>query len=207
MPGLDVDGQTGDMTRRAACAARMGNGLPESRDPIEPGSDEERALMSATGVGIPEGARTNADHWAVISQTCQVIFFGEGESGVKYVFPTSTGLDEFPTREGVNRATAYDPALENTAAPGWHDSTNYPSREDNPLEGNMYKPIYFDGGQAIHGANTVPPHPASHGCARLDVPNQDTVVNWLGLSGLTEKTYDKGVIGLTVTVRGDFVAN
>ena len=38
----------------------------------------------------------------------------------------------------------------------------------------MYKPLYFDNGQAIHGANTVPTSPASHGCARLRVHDQES---------------------------------
>lgn len=33
--------------------------------------------------------------------------------------------------------------------------------------GNLYYPNYFYGGIAIHGSNSVPPHPASHGCIRI----------------------------------------
>ena len=41
----------------------------------------------------------------------------------------------------------YDPATDNG---GWHDSASYPVEVDNPLNGNMYKPLYFnDDGQAI----------------------------------------------------------
>ena len=58
----------------------------------------------------------------------------------------------------------------------------YPVAEDNPLNGNMYKPLYFDRGQAIHGANNVPTSPQSKGCARLRVEHQDMLLYWLGLS-------------------------
>jgi hypothetical protein len=33
--------------------------------------------------------------------------------------------------------------------------------------GGMYDPIYINQGIAIHGALTVPDHPASHGCIRV----------------------------------------
>jgi len=33
--------------------------------------------------------------------------------------------------------------------------------------GRLYNPLYFNGGIAFHGAESVPLHPASHGCARL----------------------------------------
>ena len=33
--------------------------------------------------------------------------------------------------------------------------------------GNLYYPNYFSQGVAIHGSNSVPPFPASHGCVRI----------------------------------------
>ncbi len=33
--------------------------------------------------------------------------------------------------------------------------------------GVLYNPLYFKGGYAIHGASSVPAHPASHGCVRV----------------------------------------
>lgn len=33
--------------------------------------------------------------------------------------------------------------------------------------GNLYYPNYFYGGVAIHGSNSVPVYPASHGCVRI----------------------------------------
>lgn len=40
---------------------------------------------------------------------------------------------------------------------GWRDA---------PL-GRLYNPVYFNGGIAVHGAGSVPNHPASHGCVRI----------------------------------------
>lgn len=33
--------------------------------------------------------------------------------------------------------------------------------------GRLYNPVYFRGGIAVHGAPSVPNHPASHGCVRI----------------------------------------
>ena len=33
--------------------------------------------------------------------------------------------------------------------------------------GQLYNPLYFNGGIAFHGAHSVPTYPASHGCVRL----------------------------------------
>ena len=41
--------------------------------------------------------------------------------------------------------------------------------------GAMYDPMYFHEGWAIHGSNSVPGYPASHGCVRL--PRADAL--WL----------------------------
>src|SRR5699024_1645918 len=35
--------------------------------------------------------------------------------------------------------------------------------------GGLYNPVYFVGGIAVHGANSVPNHPASHGCVRINM--------------------------------------
>jgi peptidoglycan hydrolase-like protein with peptidoglycan-binding domain len=41
--------------------------------------------------------------------------------------------------------------------------------------GKMYRPMYFQGGFAIHGSSNVPGYPASHGCVRTTNPDQDFI--------------------------------
>lgn len=88
------------------------------------------------------------------------MFVGALEQTV-FVFPTSTGSEGYETRD-QDRAEAFrfNPALDNG---GWHDSSEYLVSVDNPLNGNLYKPLYFDLGQAIHGANNVPPDACEQG--------------------------------------------
>ncbi len=200
-PEMPVDGVSGPVTRRALCASRLALGLPVNRSDMAPGSDEEAMLLAATSFPIPADVATDG-RWIFIDLTCQVLLTGEGPDQLVNVFPTSTGEAGYETRlQERTRAFRYDPALDNA---GWHESSLYPVEEDNPLNGNMYKPLYFDNGQAIHGANNVPTSPQSKGCARLKPADQDRLVAWLGLSDIGGPTYAKDRIGATVTVRGGY---
>jgi hypothetical protein len=200
---LALDGDSGGLTRQAICAARMGLGLPVHNRHLVAGSDEEATIFAATELRIPAGAPTDASKWILVDQTCQVIFTGEGADRVVDVFPTSTGEDGHRTFNIQAKARRFDPAIENE---GWHDSSSFPVTVDNPLNGNMYKPIYFNDGQAIHGAEFIPPYPRSKGCARTFPLHQDMIIEWLGLQDMTEATWNIKEIGVTVVVQGRYVA-
>jgi hypothetical protein len=199
---LGIDGDSGNLTRQMICAARMALGLPVHGRHLVPGSEEEATIFAATAIGIPEGAPTDTDKWLLVDQTCQVIFTGEGNDRVVDVYPTSTGSEGHETFNVRARAFRFDPALENE---GWHDSASFPVEIDNPLSGNMYKPIYFNEGQAIHGAEFIPPYPRSKGCARTFPKHQDAIIEWLGMQDMTEATWKAQDIELTVMVRGRYV--
>jgi hypothetical protein len=199
---LVVDGDSGGLTRQAICAARMGLGLPVHNRHLVASSEEEATIFAATKLGIPKGAPTDVDKWILVDQTCQVIFTGEGSDRVVDVFPTSTGADGHRTFNVRAKAIRFDPAIEND---GWHDSSSFPVEVDNALNGNMYKPIYFNDGQAIHGAEYIPPNPRSKGCARTFPKHQDMIIEWLGLQDMTEATWNVKDIGVTVVVQGRFV--
>ena len=131
-----------------------------------------------------------------------MIVTGEGDDRIVDIFPTSTGEPDYPTHNfQALEAYRYDPALDND---GWHDSASFPSEVDNPLNGNMYKPIYFNGGQAIHGAGYIPPTPRSKGCARTFPHHQDRIISWLGIDDITQAVWHPGAIGATVSVRGEY---
>jgi LysM domain/L,D-transpeptidase catalytic domain len=198
---LGIDGDSGKYTRQAVCAARMGLGLPVHAGHLPAGSEEEAAIFAATDLGVPAGAPTDEDRWILVDQTCQVIVTGEADRLVN-IFPTSTGSDGHATFNVRARAFRFDPATDNA---GWHDSSIYPVEVDNPLNGNMYKPIYFNDGQAIHGAGFIPPEPRSKGCARTFPMHQDMIIEWLGIADMTEATWNVADIGVTVVVQGRYV--
>ncbi|MBF8187284.1 murein L,D-transpeptidase [Nonomuraea sp. K274] len=64
---------------------------------------------------------------------------------------------------------------------GWHRS----------YLGELYNPIFFNGGIALHGALSVPLYPASHGCVRLPMNVAEVLPGMLGK-------------GVPVHVRGAF---
>lgn len=66
-------------------------------------------------------------------------------------------------------------------ASGWHKS----------YLGQLYNPIFFNGGIAFHGALSVPLHPASHGCVRMPMNVAEELPGLLGK-------------GVPVHVRGRF---
>ncbi len=202
---LLVDGISGPVTRQRLCAFRLAAGLPVSTNDMAAGSEEEQVLMSTETLPIPFTSAILADRWALIDETCQIMFVGVGTERLQFVFPTSSGLAEFPTRPQTrSKVFKYNSASHNN---GWHDSFDFPAAEDNPLNGNMYKPLYFDNGQAIHGANNVPRSPASHGCLRLRLTDMDALIDWLGLGGVTGVTYKTGTINLAVNVQGRWVGS
>lgn len=197
---LLIDGISGPVTRQRLCAARLALGLPVSTADMAPGSEEEQALMNATSIPVPFTTAMLSERWILIDRTCQIMFVGAGVDQLVFVFPTSTGEPGYETRDQDRQpAGRFNPALDNG---GWHNSSVYPVAEDNPLNGNMYKPLYFDRGQAIHGANNVPTTPQSKGCARLRVEHHDMLINWLGLSG---PTTSRGQINVTVNVQGAWI--
>ncbi|MEV4113626.1 L,D-transpeptidase family protein [Nonomuraea sp. NPDC049695] len=66
-------------------------------------------------------------------------------------------------------------------ARGWHRS----------YLGQLYNPIFFNGGIAFHGALSVPLYPASHGCVRMPMNVAEVLPGMLGK-------------GVPVHVRGKF---
>ena len=52
--------------------------------------------------------------------------------------------------------------------------------------GLLYRPAYFTGGYALHGAYSVPPFPASHGCLRVPLSEAVSIFNWLSRGDIVD---------------------
>lgn len=94
----------------------------------------------------------------------QVVFVVRG-GRVTQTLPTSTGTGKMFRSEG-RRSRAVTPSGQFAITykrNGWRRS---------PL-GLLYRPSYFNGGIAFHGAKSVPTSPASHGCVRLPMAFAD----------------------------------
>jgi len=59
----------------------------------------------------------------------------------------------------------------------------WPSGWQNGSLGAMWRPTYWKGDFAIHGSQSIPPYPASHGCCRVSTAAQDMLwaSGWVNL--------------------------
>jgi hypothetical protein len=89
----------------------------------------------------------------------QVLFMVDEMGAVTSILPVSTGSGKVFVSQGWARDAITHPGRYSVyiKIPGWKKS---------PL-GRMYYPSYFMVGTAIHGYQSVPVKPASHGCIRI----------------------------------------
>ena len=154
--GYDIgtpDGFPGWRTHYAISAFQRVEGLSRTGED----NDEVRAaLPGATTPGpmVPGGESTRVE----IDLNRQVLFLWQG-GGLARILPVSTGNGEHYCVEG-DCDTAITPT-----------GTFRIGRKARGLEvsrlGELYDPMYFYGGIAIHGSPSVPGYPASHGCVRV----------------------------------------
>jgi hypothetical protein len=85
----------------------------------------------------------------------QVLVFAEGEEPVA-VYPISSGKSSTPTVTGHFSFIRTEPGYNSHG---------------------MYYSFYFYGGYAVHGYESVPDYPASHGCIRTFIADQPEIYN------------------------------
>ncbi len=73
-----------------------------------------------------------------------------------------------------------DVRVAHTPEGSFHVERKINSWHRSPL-GLLYRPAYFVGGYALHGAPSVPPFPASHGCIRITTTAMDGLYDRLAL--------------------------
>lgn len=155
-PG-EADGAFGLKTTLAVWAFQALNGLPQDGI-VSPELEAKILAAPAQPMLRPELGPTHTE----VDLTRQVmIVWRDGAptlithvstgSEVAYCEDTDTGQNcgDAITPTGVFR---FERRIE-----GWRDA---------PL-GRLYNPVYFHQGIAVHGAGSVPAHPASHGCVRI----------------------------------------
>ena len=133
----------------------------------------QSASVPAPGYALP------LDHLEVDVKR-QVIFVVRGGI-VMATLPTSTGSGRKFTSEGYTRRAVTPNGMFTVSykRSGWRKS---------PL-GLLYRPAYFNGGIALHGAPSVPTKPASHGCVRLPMAFADWFAETVSPVGMTVFVY------------------
>ncbi|MEU6425365.1 L,D-transpeptidase family protein [Microbispora sp. NPDC046973] len=184
MPG-SVDGRYGGATLTAVWAFQKVQGITPTSTVA---ARTWRALENprAPKVLVPRGKATRVE----VNLTKQVMVLYRGGAPVLISHISSgSGIPytEYATWNGKRQrfsGSARTPTGDYKTtwrAKGWHRS----------YLGQLYNPIFFNGGIALHGALSVPLYPASHGCVRLPMNVAEILPGMLGK-------------GVPVHVRGAF---
>ncbi len=156
-----VDGVFGRLTEQAVYAFQKANGLAVDG---RVGSETYGALDE----GATPTARTGGGRVMEVDASRQLLM-AVLDGHVQWVFNTSTGTEEPYQHPGGYTAMADTPRGRHTVYyqfDGWQDGRLGP----------MYRPKYFHhDGIAVHGSDSVPPRPASHGCVRVTVAAMDHI--------------------------------
>jgi hypothetical protein len=138
------------------------------------GSDTAAVMSSLT-----ERPRASADAGTLveIDKSKQLLFFVT-DGYTEWILNTSTGSEVAYDEEDKN-SPGERQVGDSVTRVGLHDV--YRELEQGWWEGDLgkiYRPKYFSGGEAVHGSNSIPNYPASHGCVRVSVPAMDWIWAW-----------------------------
>jgi peptidoglycan hydrolase-like protein with peptidoglycan-binding domain len=166
-----ADGEYGWLTSQAVMAfQKTYGGVFELKTT---GNADDKTIAAMTLIETrAQGTITTGD-LIEVDKGRQVLFIIRGGKTL-WVFNTSTGSEKPYTevnqkQGGTIQGDAVTPEGEfkvyNEYTNGW---------EKGQL-GELYRPKYFKGGVAVHGSNSIPEYPASHGCVRLTT----TAMDWI----------------------------
>ena len=154
-----ADGKFGGTTQQAVYALQKAAGL--GRDGVL-GAKTRQALEQ----GVRPKPRSTDGRVVEIDLKRQLLMIVEN-GRIQQIFNTSTGSNDHYRHDGRSY-------LADTPRGRFTVGRQIDGLRIAPL-GELWRPKYFNGGIAVHGAPSVPPYPASHGCARLS----NAAMNWV----------------------------
>ncbi|KGN39419.1 endopeptidase [Knoellia subterranea KCTC 19937] len=152
------DGNFGHLTQQAVWALQKVGGV----SPTGKVAAAERALLER---GSRTRPRSTSGNVLEVDLKRQLLFVIDNGS-LRYVLNTSTGSGE-RYYSGGSWKTARTPSGSYNI---WY---RWPNGWQNGSLGAMWRPTYWKGDFAIHGSQSIPPYPASHGCCRVSTAAQD----------------------------------
>jgi hypothetical protein len=164
----NADGDYGLTTRQAVMAFQKYYNLATD------GVLGEETAHWMTAITERPRARADAGTLVEIDKGKQLLFFVI-DGRTEWILNTSTGNGEPYEEEDKNSPGEVISGVSITPN-GLHKV--YRERAEGWWPGDLgeiYRPKYFSGGAAVHGSNSIPDYPASHGCVRVSVPAMDWV--------------------------------
>lgn len=167
------DGHFGGLTQQAVFALQKAAGI--TRDGIV-----GPRTMAALDAGIRPASRVGGTG-VEIDLDRQLLLIVRGGSVVR-ILNTSTGNGERYVSRGTEKTAR-------TPTGTFRVYRMVDALEEGEL-GTLYRPAYYDRGFAVHGSPSVPPWPASHGCARVTNAAMDSIwANGFMTVGTTVSVY------------------
>jgi peptidoglycan hydrolase-like protein with peptidoglycan-binding domain len=160
-----ADGNFGDTTQQAVFALQKAAGI--GRDGTV-GPQTRKALDA--GVRPSAKSKAGSGYLVEISLKKQLLMFVK-DGQVVATLNTSTGSNKHYEYQG-------DTYLADTPTGHFVMGRQIDGMRHGPL-GDLFRPKYFNGGIAVHGSPSIPPYPASHGCARVS----NAAINWIWSTG------------------------
>ncbi|HEV8593784.1 MAG TPA: L,D-transpeptidase family protein [Pyrinomonadaceae bacterium] len=148
-----ADGRADASTRHSITAFQKVEGLKRT------GVLNPTVMKALRSADKPEPKYTNVPAHVEVDIKRQVLFFVDDAGVVTHVLPVSTGNDKKFFDKGE-----WNLAVTPRGAFDIYSKINGVRKSS---LGEMYYPSYFVGGVAMHGSNSIPPNPASHGCVRV----------------------------------------
>lgn len=148
-----LDGEFGSKTTMAVWAFQQLHGH-------EPDGQVTPALQAEIdAAGDPEPLRPDGGPTRVEIDIDRQVLLLYQDGALRLVTHVSTGTGEHYCQDGVCGVAV-------TPRGDYAFTWRYTGWRTSRL-GQLYNPVYFNGGIAVHGATSVPSYPASHGCVRI----------------------------------------
>jgi peptidoglycan hydrolase-like protein with peptidoglycan-binding domain len=160
----EVDGQFGSETHHAVVAFQKVNRL--GRDGVV-GPLTRKALERPR---VPGPRSRKAGFHVEADLTLQVVYLVK-DGKIQEILDASSGSGQNYTVDGDVRVAV-------TPLGGFQIQRKIDAWRKSDL-GLLYRPAYFTGGYALHGAPSVPAFPASHGCIRITTAAMDRLFDRL----------------------------
>lgn len=151
-PAGKLDGSFGYETLQAVYAFEKVHGL--TRDGVVPAWQ----MVEIARKGRPPTPDRWAHNFIDVDISRQVLFEVRDDK-VIHTIPVSTGNEEYYTVDGETYKA-------HTPRGDFRIERKIAGKRVSRL-GTLWWPSYFTGGYAIHGSDSVPTYPASHGCVRI----------------------------------------